>query len=445
MKRVLMKFVAVLLTIVFLLPTWVFAESQDEVLKQNDVDRVCEDLTAEITCPTDIFNVHATPGRDYDGYIFRLVEGVTIPCGEHKNIRVIFAPKNIYHAATLQDIMDFVASELIMYIEPDYLIFLDPMPLDQHILPTFVPHAFTSVNDPRYRDQWCLEFIRGAATWSTIPAISTSGVVVAVIDSGIYRYHEDFNALNILRGRNFVHNEDSDDPLDDYGHGTAVTGIIAAIRNNGLGVASMACGVTILPLRVLHGNPGRGAISSIVSAIDYAVGHDVHVINMSLGASAQDLNMDSITSLTDAVNYAASKNIWMIAAVGNDWNATINYPAGLAHVIGVGAISRDGVRAGFSNFNTSVFVTAPGEDLILLSPTGTGYIEDSGTSFAAPKITALAAYARAHNPNMTNLQFRDLLVRSSINRGDANWDREYGHGIIDAGLFMYNLTMRIHG
>ena len=91
-----------------------------------------------------------------------------------------------------------------MYIEPDYIISRGPMLVSEPLPPTFAPRAFGSVNDPRYRYQWCLEFIRGAAAWSTIPAPSTNGIIVAVIDSGIHRDHEDFDSAKILPGRNFV-------------------------------------------------------------------------------------------------------------------------------------------------------------------------------------------------------------------------------------------------
>ena len=154
MKRKFMKFIAVLLVIVFVMPTWVFADSPDVGLEQNDIGTA------------DIFSVHVDPGATHDGYIFRLVEGAVVSyadIADNENIQVILAPKNIFRANALQDIKDFATPELIVYIEPDYIIFSDPVPAYEHVPLTFSPHAFTEPNDPFYRDQWCLEFIRGAA------------------------------------------------------------------------------------------------------------------------------------------------------------------------------------------------------------------------------------------------------------------------------------------
>jgi len=246
-----MKFIAVLLAIIFVMPTLVFADSQDDDLEQNDISTA------------DVFNVHVTPGAKYDGYIFRLVEDAIISFEDNENIQIIFAPGLLYRADTLQDIIDSVAPELIMYIEPNYSVSLGPMPPYEYAPLTFAPYAFADVDDPYYHDQWCLEFIRGAAAWSTISGPSPRGVVVAVLDSGIHRGHPDLNSLNILSGRNFIPDENPNNPLDDYGHGTAVAGVIAATRNNEFGVASMADGVTIMPLRVLSGNPLRGILMAL--------------------------------------------------------------------------------------------------------------------------------------------------------------------------------------
>jgi len=439
MKKKLDKLVAILLITVFLLSTTVFGNNYDGSLEPSNVDNAFEELRVTDSNIADVFRVHYTPGAAYYGYIFRLVENAIVPYEENENIQILFAPQNLFHATTLQDIVDFVAPEMIMHIEPNYKTVLEPMNAHEYIPPTFAPHAFAGVNDPYYQDQWCLDFIRGAASWSTDQAPSTNGIMVAVIDSGVDRYHEDFDSYNILPGRNFVivPGRDRYNTNDDYGHGTMVTGVIAATRNNGLGIASMACGVSILPLRVDRIVGGQVTLTQgdVVSAILYAIEEGAHIINMSI-------NFPTLTmELANAVNQAANNNIWMIAAVGNDGGTAIRYPAGLSNVIGVGAITRHGVRAGFSNHNNSVFVTAPGADMILMN-TGNRYIHYGGTSQAAPKITALAAIARAHNPNMTKDTFRNLLRNSAIHRGAPGWDSSYGYGIIDVGLFMYNLTNR---
>jgi len=440
MKKRLCELVVILLVIFFLSSNLVFANTINSGIVYNNVGYVSGQLILEDSNLDDIFIVPVTPGEVHDGYIFQLIDGAVVSCDEHENIRVLFAPENLFHAATIQDIINFVPPELIVFVSPDYIVSLGPFYTREHIPPTFTPHAFASVSDPDYHHQWGLEFIRGAAAWSTNDTPSTSGVVVAVIDSGIcidHINHQDLNSVNILPGRNFVAGEDVNSPADDSGHGTMVTGVIAAIRNNEVGIASMACGVSVLPLRVMHmrGEELPVSHSAAISAIGYAVDNGANIINMSLGFPVRTPGLES------AINHAANNNVWMIASAGNDGDSRIQYPAGFNDVIGVGAITPHGNRTDFSNHNSSVFITAPGTGII------TTYMNNShiwidGTSFSAPKITALAAIARGYHPNMTKDTFRDLLRNSVIPRGSQGRCNQYGYGIIDVGLFMYNLTSR---
>jgi len=464
MSRKTGKLVAIMLAMIFLLPPAVFAINFEENLVYNDVAKVIESRELELHYPATIFNVRSVSGSEYDGYIFRLRDNIIVPFVDNDNIQPLYAPYNLFRANSIEDIIDFTGPGHILYIEPDYMIFLDPIEYEETPL-TFAPFAFQSVSDPLYSEQWGLEFIRGAAAWSTVPAPiapSPRGVVVAVIDSGIYRNHEDFESQNILPGRNFVglvgctDNEcsrlcdgidhvaplDILDTSDDCGHGTAVTSVITATRDNGIGIASMACGVTILPLRIFYGPALNRATrtSALASAIHYAVNTGADIINMSLS------NANRNETVASAVERAAAANILMIATAGNNDEPDIRFPAGLPDVIGVGAVNKHGERwihengVNGSNYNASVFVTAPGDAIHVLRPNNV--IEPrSGTSYTAPKIAALAAIARGHNPNMTNREFRQLLIRSSINNTPGRNDY-LGHGIIDVGLFMYNLTRR---
>jgi len=123
MKRILQKLLAFFLVIMFTLPTLALANNP-----YDDLDNSYADQTiTSITDFSDVFNVPVTPGEEHDGYIFQLVEGATISLTENEGIQVLFAPKNLFRANTLQDIIDFVAPELIMYIEPNYIISLGPI------------------------------------------------------------------------------------------------------------------------------------------------------------------------------------------------------------------------------------------------------------------------------------------------------------------------------
>jgi len=144
-----------------------FAGNYGEGMGQYSAAADSENLTAENTNDVDIFSVRVAPGADYRGYIFRLTADAMFSLEEAENIRALSLVLNIFHAATMQDIIDFAAPEMIMYIEPNYVSCIDPMPVGQPAPLTFAPHAFVDVDDPYYHDQWGLEFIRGAAAWST--------------------------------------------------------------------------------------------------------------------------------------------------------------------------------------------------------------------------------------------------------------------------------------
>lgn len=457
------------------------------------VEHIYELTTKEVLDLANIFNIYYTQNAPYAGYIFRLVENAIVPFIENANIGIIHAASNLFVANTLEDIASFIDPVYILYIEPDYIIHLDPMPTTTDDFPAFSPFAFAPTNDPVYYRQWNIEKIRGAAAWSTSPAISTSGVVVAVIDSGIHRNHLDLNSANIRSGRNFIvtlcnycgEDECDDctlnrtrpvtDTSDDCGHGTAVTGIIAAVRNNDEGIASMSCGVTILPLRVFVGTSQWGRGSAVASAIHYAIDNGANIINLSLGSPSISTTMrDAIDRGRTGINPITGNpyNVWMIAAAGNDGaNADVTiatrpfYPAAFDNVINVGAIARNGVRFYASQRYSNVFIMAPGDNNPTLSRAG-GIVNRSYTSLAAPHILSLAAVARAHSPDMTQTQFENLLRRSAVPRytqsvvnnthsyGINNTQQllrtivtprtparnnYYGYGIIDVGLFMYNL------
>ena len=475
----LCKCTAVLLIITLILPTAVLAMPQMPVVDDYILDsrHETEHTGNASSLPTiqsvnlaDMFDISYTPGREHAGYIFRLVEHAVVPFTEGRGIGVIFTPKNLFFANSLDDILAFVDPKLILFIVPDYVIYLDPLPASdndpdtiEHDLPIFAPHAFAPVNDPQFRDQWNLEFIRGPAAWSTLQPLPMDEVIVAVIDSGINREHPDLIGANILDGRNFVVsvcgfcefcfncvnniNRLECNTNDESGHGTWVTGIIAAKRDNGTDIASMACGVAILPLRVFTGGENIGRESALAAAIFYAVEQGAHVINLSI-------SMRSTSQLErDRIDYAAANNIWIIASVGNENSTAILYPAGLDNVIGVGAINMHGERwvdaeLG-SNHNSSVFVVMPAGD-VLTTGLESSLFGFGGTSCAAPHITALAAIARAYHPNMQEDHFRNLLRNSAIPRGFPTRDYrgrrirndQYGYGIVDVGLFMYNLTRR---
>lgn len=293
-------------------------------------------------------------------------------------------------------------------------------------------------NDPYFGQQWDLQnaaaSINAPGAWAY--GITGAGVVVGVIDTG-YRPHSDL-AANILPGYDFISDSsragdgdgrdyDAQDPggyaCQSYWHGTHVAGTIAAVTNNGQGVAGIAYGAKILPLRVL-GCQG-GYESDIADAILWGSGNTVsglpynptpaRVLNLSLGTSGSC----SIT-YSAAVNAARSRGTVVIAAAGNDASTADQFtPANCPGVVSVAATDEQGQKASFSNYGSSVSLAAPGTSIVSTFNTGTyGPAEDTyanlqGTSMAAPHVAGVAALILQARPTTFATVVESILQTST--------------------------------
>jgi thermitase len=265
--------------------------------------------------------------------------------------------------------------------------------------------------DPLLHFQWGYYDI--SANFITAPT-STTGVLVAVIDTGVDYNHPDLIG-KVTKGKDFV-NMDTD-PMDDHGHGTHVSGIIAAKANNAYGIAGVSWNAKILAIKALDAT-GSGWTWDIYQAILSAANNSsVKIINMSIGGSYSDLERD-------AVDYAVNvKGKLIVAAAGNNGDNVPIYPAGFADpvaypglsdgVIAVAAHSFDHCRASFSNYGTWVSISAPGDNIYSTLPTymfTNGFEWWSGTSMAAPHVSGAAALAWEKEPTLANWQIRTHVV-----------------------------------
>ncbi|HEX9767024.1 MAG TPA: S8 family serine peptidase, partial [Nitriliruptorales bacterium] len=272
------------------------------------------------------------------------------------------------------------------------------------------PGAALAASDPYVGDgtnqQWHLSRVRAPQAWGTTRG---QGAVVAVVDTGVRMSHQDLVG-RILRdgsgnviGRDFV--DDDNDPSDEQGHGTLVAGLIAATEGNGIGGAGVGPRIRIMPLRVLD-EDGAGTGSDVDAAIRWAADHGADVVNLSLECSAggglPGLNPVACSALggapEQAVNYAASKGVAVVAAAGNDGSGFTDYSSS-SPVLLVGATNKSDQLSSFSDRGRDDVVVAPGEKIVstwckaqddpdLPCDKDDTYGMADGTSFSAPQVAA---------------------------------------------------------
>ncbi len=210
----------------------------------------------------------------------------------------------------------------------------------------YIYHAFIAPNDPDYSKQWNLRGINIERAWEENHG---EGITVAVIDTGVSKV-PDLRETEFVEGYDFVN--DRSNAEDDNGHGTHVAGTIAQSTNNNYGVAGIAYKAKIMPLKVLSGT-GGGTVGDIAEAIRFAVDNKADVINMSLGGGGETQVMK------EAIEYAYSKGVVIVAAAGNADDNSAAYPARFPHVIGVSAVDASGNKAPYSNFGAGIDIAAP--------------------------------------------------------------------------------------
>jgi len=246
---------------------------------------------------------------------------------------------------------------------------------------------------------------------------------VAVIDTGANYLHPEIQpCFNGKKGHNFLNNTDF--VIDDNGHGTHVSGIIAG-RNCGV-----APKTKLAALKVLN-KDGEGSESAIISALEWCVKNNMDVANLSLGAPVASSAFEEMCS------YAASAGLLIVAAAGNDGKRTITYPAGFGEpVIGVAATDRENNHAVFSNISPTNDISAPGVDI--LSSYLSDYAVLDGTSMSAPHVAGALSLAVSY---AKKADLEDVLERTAqdLTPEKDDWD-VFGAGLLRADLFMSALA-----
>ena len=274
---------------------------------------------------------------------------------------------------------------------------------------------------------WGIQKIRSPEVWPS--GNKGTGIKVCVIDTGIDYNHEDLKS-NYKGGRNFLNN--TDNPMDDHGHGTHVAGTIAALDND-VGVIGVAPEASIYSCKVLNSS-GSGSYSNIIAAIQWAIDNKMQVISMSLGGSSYS------QALEDICNAAYNAGIVIVAAAGNSGSDTdkIGYPAKYDACIAIGATDSNDVRASFSSVGPKLEVCAPGVGVLSSVPKGScsmcdpsGYKQANGTSMATPHTAGAVALVLKAHPEMTNVNVRKALSDTAVHLGTPGRNIQYGYGRID--------------
>ena len=287
-------------------------------------------------------------------------------------------------------------------------------------------------NDPYWAYQWGLKKIEADWAWNT--TVGTHDVLLAVIDSGIDYTHPDLAANYAPLGYDWVNNDT--DPMDDYGHGTRVTGVVAAVINNGIGIAGLSQ-VRVMAEKVLD-EQGGGYVDQLAEGIYHATNMGAKIISMSLST------LYNGSLLYDAVKYAYDAGVLLVAAAGNQANDTKRYPAAYDEVIAVTSTDQNDQRAVSSNYGDWIELAAPGVNIITTVRGGSYDSGWSGTSYACPHVSGLAALLRSEFPNATRDWVRTRLSNTTDDLGEPGFDEYYGYGRINARKAIYGTSPPIN-
>ena len=342
-KAILASVIAVLLISSF--STIVFAAPPDNPAPVSDSSsqQILVKFKPDVTLP-EAAEIH----RQLGGQVKETIPGI--------GVQVVTVPKG----QAKEKVKAYSSQPSVAYAEPDY-----------------IAEALGEPDDTYFDEQWGMQKVQAPEAWSV--TTGSASVSIAILDTGVDPDHPDL-IDKIVDNVNFTDSPTADDV---YGHGTHVAGIAAASTNNGIGVAGLGYDATIMNVKVLRDN-GSGYHSWIAAGIIWAADNGAEVINLSLGGG------DSSQVLEDAVNYAWSKGVVVVAAAGNNGNSFLCYPAGYASCIAVAATDAHDEKPLWSNYGDWVDVAAPGTGIYsTLAADGYGYM--SGTSMASPHVAGLAA------------------------------------------------------
>lgn len=349
-----------------------------------------------------------------------------------------FTPTDLEPKTRIQ-LAEVPASEMAAWVER-----LSRDPDVQRVEPLARVRAMYDIDDPLMKDQWHMDRVGAPRAWDFATG---RGVTVAVVDTGIacedhgpFMKGTDLNETDCVGGWSFVSN--SEHANDDQGHGSHVAGTIAQSTNNGIGASGLAFHARLMPVKVLNEN-GWGTTADVADGIRWAAENGAQVINLSLGGPRNS------SILQDAVDFALSQGVVIVAAAGNS-GGSVGYPGASEGVIGVSATGPDDKIAKFSSRGNGVDIAAPGVNVVQQTVCKKGrdkceiFPGYSGTSMASPHVAGVAAMLVGLG--VTDPEAVEEALRASARKVDDSTGAEklYGAGILDAAAATQRVTL-VHG
>ncbi len=326
-------------------------------------------------------------------------------------------------------------------IPPELIQELKNDPNVKYVEPNIMMKVLTTDNNMGQVPSYGINNIKASSVHSS--GNKGTGVKIGIIDTGIDYNHEDLS-LNYKGGHTYLYDSqgnlirDDNDPMDDFGHGTHVSGIIAAQDNN-VGVKGAAPEASLYMIKALD-DTGHGYTSAFISGMEWLINAGVKIVSMSFGGPIYS------QAFKDACDVAYQSNVLLIAAAGNSGiyskcsgdDDTVGYPCGYDSVIAVSSLDMENIISDFSSSGPKVELAAPGRCIRSTVPSNGyisslyGYLSLSGTSMACPFVAGVAALAIKANPTFTNSQIRNCLTSTATHLGSAGRNCCYGYGLVNA-------------
>lgn len=281
---------------------------------------------------------------------------------------------------------------------------------------TFTP------NDPGYSqaNQWGLFQIQAADAWDI--SLGSSNIVVAITDDAMQMNHPDLQNVYVA-GRD-MHDEDNDPSpcgTNDGFHGTHVSGTAGAQTNNGVGLASIGAGISLMPVKI--GNCSNQGLPYGYEGVVWAANNGADIINMSWGSSSGGNYGQNV------INNAWNQGVILVAAAGNDGNNSLLYPAAYNNVISVANSTQNDTKANSSQYGSTIDIAAPGTNILSTVPTST-YGNTSGTSMASPLVSGLLGLMKSFAPSASRQDLIDCLLNTA---DPMSSDQYYNNGQLGSG------------